>query len=202
MIFLIGGAPRCGKTSLAIALSDRLHVPWVPTDYLAAGFARYHRRGGQLSPGESNDVRYSSHSTAEIVASYRRRARAARRGLLAFVEYALSEERDFVLEGFHCEPTLMAEVERLGPSRAVVLCRDDPEDALQALRASSDPNDWAVRYTRESETYRGIAAMIAAYSGILREEARRWRIPVMSMAGGLGPGLEYALDVLSDSSGM
>ena len=36
MIYLIGGAPRCGKTKIAKALAEKTHFPWFPADYLGA----------------------------------------------------------------------------------------------------------------------------------------------------------------------
>ncbi|OGF22453.1 hypothetical protein A2Y83_04145 [Candidatus Falkowbacteria bacterium RBG_13_39_14] len=34
MIYLIGGPPRCGKTTLAKEMSKKLRIPWVSTDAL------------------------------------------------------------------------------------------------------------------------------------------------------------------------
>ncbi len=34
MIYLIGGPPRCGKTTLAKEMSKKLEIPWISSDAL------------------------------------------------------------------------------------------------------------------------------------------------------------------------
>jgi hypothetical protein len=41
MLYLIGGAPRCGKTTLARQLAQALGCSHVPADYLGTAFANY-----------------------------------------------------------------------------------------------------------------------------------------------------------------
>jgi len=41
MIYLIGGAPRCGKTKVAKQLSKKLGIPWISADSLEGVVAAY-----------------------------------------------------------------------------------------------------------------------------------------------------------------
>ena len=49
MIYLIGGSPRCGKTTVAKKLAMKSHIPWFPADYLASAVSQY------ISEGERAD---------------------------------------------------------------------------------------------------------------------------------------------------
>jgi 2-phosphoglycerate kinase len=201
VIYLIGGAPRCGKTSVAQALARELGCSWLPTDYLMSAFNRYapeHERVGQLLPGESNDVRYSRHSIEEIVQSYHRRARAASAGITSIVEYARSDSRDLILEGFHLEPWLMHDLQsRYGEVSGAVLICLDADKLVERLSTNSDPDDWVSRNTSEPATFPKIAAMVVSYSLELQGEAADLALPVVVADNGLEAATTDALERLA-----
>lgn len=73
MIYLIGGPPRCGKTTLAKEMSKKLRIPWVSTDALEVVTRAYVDKGKwqTLYPysfvrkkggNRNNDEFYSSYS--------------------------------------------------------------------------------------------------------------------------------------------
>jgi 2-phosphoglycerate kinase len=186
VIYLIGGPPRVGKSSLAAFLAGRTGASWCPTDYLASAINPYGtgpdgtRGPSRLLPEAGNDERYTAFSTEEIIANYRARAAHHQLGIIrGFVEYAAADDRDFVVEGFHLEPGPMVEVQRRWPERirCLIMIRTD-----QAAVASSLPrgpaNDWVVRATRQAETFERIAAMVVRYGQILASEAQDCGCPV------------------------
>ena len=184
MIYLLGGAPRCGKTTVARALARELGCSWLPTDYLMSAFNRYipeAERASQLLPGQSNDIRYSLHPIDEIVESYHRRARAAAPGITSIVEYAHSDGRDLILEGFHLEPWLIHDLRSRyvdGVSGAVLVCLD-PIKLTQRLSTTEDPASWVARLTSDPATFAKIADMVVACSLELQAEAVEHGLPVV-----------------------
>ena len=46
MIYLIGGAPRCGKTTFSKRLAAKKRIPWISTDLIESIVAEY------MSPAE------------------------------------------------------------------------------------------------------------------------------------------------------
>ena len=191
MIYLIGGAPRPGKTTSARALAERTSASWCSTDHLASAIYPYgfgpegQPRPDRLVPEGGNDERYEAHSIEEIVSNYRQRASYYGLGILrGFVEYAAAESREFVIEGFHLEPRGMVEAVRRHPDRVrcVLLTRRDEADIVSSLR-SGGPEDWAVRFTRRPETFERIGKMVVRYTELLEAEAVEIGCPTVEMSG-------------------
>src|SRR3990167_3772313 len=86
MIYLIGGPPKCGKTTLAKKLSKKLRVPWVASDTLQVVVMDYvwkyvPEKFGELFPhstmkGKTNDETYRVISPKEIAKNYMKQAKA------------------------------------------------------------------------------------------------------------------------------
>lgn len=189
MIYLIGGAPRCGKSSVAEALARERDCSWLPTDYLMSAFNRYipeQERVSQLLPGQTNDVRYARHSTEEIVQSYHRRAQASGPGITSIVEYAHGDGRDLILEGFHLEPWLIRDLQaRYGGVLGALLVCLDAGALTERLRRTTDSTDWVARSTSDPATFPKIGAMVVAYSLELQAEAVGLGLPVVVADSGL-----------------
>ena len=174
MIYLIGGPPRCGKTTLARALSRKLRIPHVPADYLMSVISPYipgeqmaerlPRWYARVKTGKSNDRLYSEYSASEIVGFYVEEAATYWPGIRNFILYALSDSQDFIIEGAQLRPDLVHALladEGADRFRAAFLYKSGP-DIAEGLKASQDPNDWAKRGTAE-ETYPKIAQMISVF---------------------------------------
>ena len=156
-------------------VSDR--VCYIPAEECEA-------RLPSLGTRESNDARYSRYSTDELIAGYRTRARTSEPGMQALIEYAVADERDFILEGFHIEPDFarrMATTYGETRIKAVFLYKEDVEDIAVGLKLGDRPNDWVCRNTREDATFRAIAVMINQYSRVICAEAEAHRLPTFNM---------------------
>jgi adenylate kinase family enzyme len=76
-VFLIGGPPKCGKTTLAKKLSTKLNIPWISVDSLQNIIFEYSDENFRLErfphknmKGKSNDETYSLNSVENIVKAY------------------------------------------------------------------------------------------------------------------------------------
>ena len=118
MMYLIGGPPRCGKTTVARALAPRLGCSWVPIDYLESVVYHYlpeRERAEALPLLEGGyDTIYATYAPDQIIEHYRRRARTMWPAIQIFLHFALAQDQDFILEGFHIEPALMQAFTRPG----------------------------------------------------------------------------------------
>ncbi len=80
MIYLIGGSPRCGKTTLAEALAKKTSFPYFTLDHVTSVVAPYITeqeyairlplRVARQETNYSNDVFYARYSTEQIVNFY------------------------------------------------------------------------------------------------------------------------------------
>ena len=74
MIYLIGGPPKCGKTTLAKTLSKSLGIPWVSTDTLQCVIKPYMNKKTiskkfptNYQRGNNNDEKYSKFSSNQCI---------------------------------------------------------------------------------------------------------------------------------------
>ena len=213
MIYLIGGPPRCGKTTAARQLAGVLNCCWVEGDWLTQAFSTYlsddvltpEERLFDLGPdvprSARNDVLYSRFSADEIIGYYRAWAARSRSGLEAFIEYALHDREDMIVEGYQVDPALLPHFFELYPNRAeavraVFLVRDDEADIEGSIRRGTDPNDWVLTKTREEPTYKRIARMIARYSQVVRADAEREAFPVVALDRDFQGQMARAIELL------
>ena len=98
MIYLIGGPPRCGKTTLARHVSRRIGISYLSVDSLESVVYHY------LSPAEraarlpelpgGYDARYATNTIDTIIQLYRTRARTLWPALQVLSHFALAQEQD------------------------------------------------------------------------------------------------------------
>lgn len=189
MIYLIGGPPRCGKSTLAQALSTRLHIPYVPADYLMSVISPYIPKGdakerlprwyARVKTEKSNDLMYATYTPEEIVSFYLREAETYWPGIRNFILYALSDEQDFIVEGAQLRPDLVqALLQEYGATAftTAFLYKLGCEPIASGLRASTGLNDWAQRNTGEA-TYAKIARMVHLFSTTIQAECERYCLP-------------------------
>ena len=212
MIYLIGGPPRCGKTTVARRLASAVGCSWVQTDWLESAFSAYVPPGEheprRLDPGRDvpreswNDVVYATFSAVEIIAYYRAMAERAWPGVRTMIEYALFDEEDFIIEGYHIDPALVqrflaaADPGTAREVRAAFLVREDRADILAGIGRGGHKNDWVLTKTRQDATFERIAEMIVQYSVVVRADAERAGFVVHSVDGDFDRQVARAVELL------
>jgi 2-phosphoglycerate kinase len=214
MIYLIGGPPRCGKTTLARQLARLVQSPWLHTDYMASAFSRYFLPGAydaqvpardpgpEATGANNNDLLYARYTAAQTIAYYRARARQVWPGVQSFIEYALFDGEDLIIEGHHIDPALAdsfavpADTTVDSTVRRIFLVREDANGLAASLKRGGGRNDWVLKGTRQEVTFERIAQMVTLYSADIRADAESRGFPVVTTDGDFDAQLVRALDVL------
>ncbi|GAC1399126.1 MAG: hypothetical protein NVSMB65_17330 [Chloroflexota bacterium] len=208
MIYLIGGPPRCGKTTVARDLAARLGCSWLQSDHLGAAIARYvpETDAGLLRPAVEclaldNDLRYATFSPLEVVDHYRGRAEAAWPGLRAFIEATAGDGAPMIVEGYHLEPAFLRRLipEARRAVRALFLYRTGLEETAASILRGTDPHDWVLRRTERAETVPRIATMIVRYGEAIREAAAREGCAALAMDGPFHQRVAEAVRLLAET---
>ncbi len=161
MLYLIGGPPRCGKTTVARQLARMTGASLLPLDNIESAIYHY------LSPEEraatmpqfaeeTNNDRYSAHTVPEIIAMLQTCARALWPAIHILMHSCLESDRDVILDGYHFEPRVLAELTPPGggpgkdgrpltPYQAAMVARGSG----RALAHAGDPRIRAVFLCRE-----------------------------------------------------
>lgn len=191
MIYLIGGPPKCGKTTLAKKLSRQYQIPWISADTLqnivwayAAADKRETLFPHTYLRGENNDETYSENSAEEIVKNYIAQGETTYAAISMIVETYRADKDDFIVEGYQVTPEIVARIhEKFGKevAKAVFLVKFDEQKFIQDIHKSTTPNDWIIRKTKNEETFGKIARMISEYSHYFENESNKYGFKVFNM---------------------
>jgi 2-phosphoglycerate kinase len=204
MLYLIGGAPRCGKTTVAARLAKARCCSRTPADYLGSAFTNYIPTAelqARYPDWQTNSVdeRYERYSSAEIIANYRTKAATIWPGLRDFLIYALYDQHEMVVEGYQIEPAFVHELRTSHPQfaiSAVFLSRIQSTQLTTDLQQSTDPSDWVLRSATKPATFSRVAAMVCHYSAFFQSEAQRYGFPVCVMDGSFEGRIAQAMMML------
>lgn len=192
-LILIGGVPRTGKTTLAQRLASDLNISWISTDTLesiAHSYTPDEEKNNKFpksvmrrNTNRNNDEFYTTYSITEIIDSYQTQAQTVSTAITALVEYANKEDWDYVIEGYHVTPTLMAELYDSGIDfSSIILINSDPAKAIERSRGSDVKNDWVRDNTTNEETFAKICEGIQEHSERLAKEAEELGIQSIDMS--------------------
>ena len=190
MIHLIGGPPKCGKTTLAKRIARDQGIPWVSTDTLQNVIKPYIPRAdfdlkfpATTQRCDSNDEKFSKYSAEEIITAYRTQARTVAEAIDMFIVSEITDGNDFVIEGYHIEPAFAEEMVKKYPEHVtcVFLIKNDARKFVSDVQKSTTPNDWIIARTQADETYERIANMIVSYGRQVEHDALELSFPVINM---------------------
>lgn len=162
MIFLIGGAPRLGKSILATKLLNDRGIPWLSTDSLCA----------MLRPGTEMQFAHVMHlGTAQIVKRELTEAESISKTLALFIERQIESGADFTLEGAHLLPALVGHIQKTRPAevKSVFVVSTDKNLALSGLRADMREQNWMCGASDEMQ--RAMADFVVGYSKEMKSQA-------------------------------
>lgn len=191
MIYLIGGPPKCGKTTLAKKLAQEYGISWISADTLQNIVWAYTPREKHSSffphsylRGESNDDFYAEHSPQQIIENYVAQGKTTYDAISMMAETYLIDKDDFIVEGYQVTPEIVDRVfKKFGKEhvKAVFLVKYDEQKFIQDIHKSTTQNDWIIRKTKDEATYRRIAKIIAEYSHYFENEAKKYGFKIFTM---------------------
>jgi len=210
MIYLIGGPPRCGKTTLAKKMSKKLKLPWISTDTLEniAGaymtkeeliknrpYSNLRRKDGD----RSNDTFYNKYSAKKIASVLKGQARPIFKAIEMMAVCEITDGNDYIIEGYHIIPSLADKlVKKYGKKnvKAVFLTKHDEIKFAKDVKKSTTPNDWLLVLTKEQETFVKVGKMISEYSKYFEKEAKKYGLKVFNVDSGFNKQINSVINYL------
>jgi 2-phosphoglycerate kinase len=205
MIYLIGGPPKCGKTTLAKYMLREHGIPWVSTDALeciAGAYIDPAKRPAALPhaymKGENNDETYAEYTAEEIMQGYIEQSAIAHEAIRMFALSENAEQNDFVIEGYHVTPTIAnaLSIELPDSIKTIFLVRTNSAQLAKDFHLSTTQNDWILRKTHKQETFSKIAEMLCMYGTWFEGEAKKYDLPIQNMDKNFSDALKQASTLL------
>ena len=206
MIYLIGGPLKCGKTTLAKKLSKSRGIPWMSTDTLQNVIKPYMNKADfskkfptSHQRGKSNDEKYSKYSMEEIIEAYQQQAKTVYEAIDMFTICEITDGNDFIVEGYHVEPELVADLNSKYPNKvkSVFLIKSDEEKFVADIEKTTTPNDWIIARTDREATYKKIAKMICEYGKSFEKKSKKHGFKVLNMDDDFDNQISEAIEYLT-----
>jgi 2-phosphoglycerate kinase len=190
-IFLIGGPPKCGKTTLAKELSTKLNIPWISVDSLQNIVYEYADKNFRDSnfphknmKGDTNDETYTLNSVENIINAYIAQGITSYNAISILVESQLVDKDDYIIEGYHITPEFVNQIISKFENDNIVpifLVKTDKDEFIKNIQKSTTTNDWIINKTKNPETFSKITDMVVNYSKYFELEAKKYNFNTNSM---------------------
>jgi len=191
MIYLIGGAPRVGKSIVARMLAESSQAAFIATDDMcdeaAKGLSEEERKARFPLPGFSGTASENTLTPEERVELQIITSKSLEPKLDQVISEAITKNKSLVIEGVHLLPEhvrrLLAEH---GAEKFKVLFvgSNDVDRVMTGIAENTNPRNW----TRNSspEVIRQIAEFVAAFSAHIQKEATRNLLPYQERTDDFG----------------
>jgi 2-phosphoglycerate kinase len=218
MIYLIGGPPRCGKTTLSKLLTKNLGLPWISADtiesiventflHFAGGidseeYARvFPKNTLRIKTSDSNDILFRQYSAKAVAEAFINQGQSIFEALKTMIAAESSAGHDYIIEGHQIQPSLVHELLKENIElKSIFLIRHDIDQMSIGFQKNQAKRDWVLQKTKQKGTYSKIAAMIAQYSVYVQKEADKCNLPVFDMDGDFLSKIEEASALLQAES--
>lgn len=204
MFYLIGGAPRSGKTTLAKELSKKTGLPWISTDTLESVVMEYvpDEKFDEMFPKNqmrrithnSNEEMYSEYSAEEICSAYLRQGISIYSAIKSFIESENNDSHGYIIEGHHIHPSLIKELASEYDIKAIFLGREDEKDFLASTIEHASDKDWVTRKSKDEAIYPTIVRMLILFSMHIRKEAGEYDLPYFTTDNDLPQKVREIID--------
>lgn len=204
MIYLIGGAPRIGKSILGAAMSQRTQSMLLSTDDLCDQVTKNmsNEEKNILFPWES----FSGNPQENILSPEIRikQQYTSAKSLEPFIDseldHALIEEKSIIVEGVHLLPEYAHRLiqKRISSISIIFIGDQNSEHVFQGIKENTNLDNWL----RESDNnvIQQVAEFVAAFSTHLKIDAQKYHLPYLERTSDFKKDLESYCDRLLNSS--
>jgi len=205
MIYLIGGPPKCGKTTLSKKIIKNYRIPWVSVDTLQCIALIYinekeydEKFPTRVQGEEGNDKKYNDYSAKKIIDAYIKQGTTSYDSTDMFAISEITEGNDYSIEGYQITPELANKlINKYGKNKikAIFLTKHDKQLLIENFEKSTTPNDWILNNTKDKKKiFPKIANMISEYSKYFEAEAKKYGFKVINMDHDFNHKLKEAVE--------
>lgn len=171
MIYLIGGAPRVGKSTIAKRFAEFIKGRFVSTDELEDPDSQ------QPSVVFYSDPKKNALTPGERIKSVKNEAKLIMSDIENIIDKAINKRQNTVIEGVHLFPTYVdIFIRKFGKDKIKVIFigSTNVELILEGMTKNTVPNNWLKDFNQE--VLRQIAVFIKAFSDYLYKESKKYNL--------------------------
>lgn len=189
MIYLVGGAPRTGKSIISNLLMRQLSVSWLSTDVLRTVIndvtspeerAAKFPYGGFTSADQLTEMQVKQMVDWQITET-----NSLQTCINSLIRHQIGVHDNQILEGVHILPqhvrALMDDPACKEQVRAVFIVSEDESTQLEAMRKNASHFDWLMGAS--DKTYESVAAFVVAYGKWISNECEKYSLPCVVRRG-------------------
>lgn len=189
MIYLIGGAPRTGKSNISNLLMRELSVPWLSTDVLRTVIhdvtppeeqAAKFPYGGITSADQLTEMQVKQMVDWQITET-----NSLQTCIDSLIRHQIGVRDSQTLEGVHILPrhvrALVDDPTCRDQIRVVFIVSEDESTQLEAMRKNNSHFDWLTGAS--DKAYASVAAFVVAYGKWIRGECEKYGISYVVRKG-------------------
>ena len=177
-IYVVGGLPRTGKTTVCERLSHDIRIGAMETDHVRRLFC----------PTPTSKI--GTHSGADIPTVTRK----MRPRLESLIDSLVTSGTSFALNGECIDPYMVSESPYRNHIASCFMGLNDPDAAFDRIRTIADPRDWAMQQT--DEALRRILEKYAQRSRALGELCMSLELPYIDASTDFAHAQEEAYSAL------
>lgn len=206
MLYLIGGSPRSGKSTLAKMLGKKLDCKYLSVDDLRSAILPYIPKEElrEKCPFEfmyfnDNDAFFEKYSPQEMLKADIRDAETLWPGVKEFLNHQFLCDQDFILESVPLMPALINELKShkmWDKVRVVYVVKTDVEKIREGFEKNDSKSDWLLKNTTKSETLDRAALMVSEYGKYFVSEAEKNGFRLFDTSDNFNSKLELVFEFL------
>lgn len=169
---MIGGGPRSGKTTVARALSEKIGVPYISTDYFRLVVMPYFK-GDKMALNFPYEVMFDQYDSIheffaasggnDLLEADLKESDVLWEGIEAFLEHMLMSDTDYIVEGFHLLPNFIEKYNDDENVKSVILYKKNVELIFDGLKANQNNDDWIASNINSDEVLMKAAESLSVY---------------------------------------
>ena len=184
MIYLIGGAPRCGKTILSHRIARHKKISWISTDSLQPVILPYIPKSQVLKKFPYQKVSLQKDKPETLLAAEITESNTTWPGIKALIQHQIDCNQDFIIEGVHLLPGLVYELKRTRywkNIKLIYLVKIDLEKIKQGFLKNTSTHDWLFSSLKNEEILDKAARMVQIKSQYIATQAKQFDFKVVNM---------------------
>lgn len=184
MIYIIGGAPRCGKTILAKRIALKKKIPLLLTDAIRPVILSYLPKS-ELKTKMSFTAMKGSEccSSEESLRAEIIEAKTMWPGIKALIHQLSLCKQNYVIEGVHLLPELVWQLKKekyWKNIKIVFLIKNDLDKIVAGLTKNKDEFDWLQSCLSDKNKLCHIAEMVKLKSSYIEKQTKKYRFTVVN----------------------